>query len=124
MAIAAGQLAPDFSGTTWKGEDIDIEAFRGKKVWLAFHRYASCPLCNLRIKEVIQRHKEFEDAGIQVIAVFQSSPETIAKHVGRQNPPFPLVLRPRAAALRAVPGREELVGRALPAGLHPGRSPP
>ncbi len=94
MGIHAGQLAPTFQATTYDGQPIDLEAYRGKKVWLGFYRWASCPLCNMRIIEVIERYKEFEDAGIQMLAVFQSPPENIAKHVGRKNPPFPLIADP------------------------------
>jgi len=94
MTVEHGQLAPEFQGVTYTGDTIDLGQFRGKKVWLAFHRWASCPLCNLRIKEVIKRYDEIEKAGIQLIAVFQSPPENIAKYVGAQNPPFPLVSDP------------------------------
>lgn len=94
MTIATGQIAPGFTATTWKGEPLDLDQFRGKKVWLGFYRWASCPLCNLRIKEMIERADEFEKAGIEVVAVFQSPPENIAKYVGAQNPPFTLVSDP------------------------------
>lgn len=94
MRIATGQLAPTFSATTFKGEAVTVEQFRGKKLWIAFHRWASCPLCNMRIREVIERYDEIEAQGIQLVAVFQSPPETIAKYVGAQDPPFPLISDP------------------------------
>ena len=92
--LAPGSIAPTFTATTWKGETIDLEDFRGKKLWLAFFRYASCPLCNNRIHEIIQRFGEFERDGIGVAAVFQSPPERIAEFVGTQDPPFPLIADP------------------------------
>ena len=94
MTIADGQLAPPLTGLTFKGESIDLSEFRGKKVWIAFHRWASCPLCNLRIKEVIARYDEIQAQGIQLICVFQSPPENIAKYVGAQDPPFPIIADP------------------------------
>lgn len=94
MPITDGQLAPGFVGTTHTGDTIDLDAFRGQKVWLGFYRWASCPLCNLRIKELIARHDRFASAGIQHIAVFQSPPERIAQYVGAQKPPFPLISDP------------------------------
>ncbi|MEZ4321475.1 MAG: peroxiredoxin-like family protein [Myxococcota bacterium] len=92
--IDNGQVAPSFTATTFRGETIDLEAFRGKKLWLGFYRWASCPLCNLRISEVIQRHSQFEAAGIQLVAVFQSPAENIAQYVGSQDPPFPIIADP------------------------------
>lgn len=94
MSVQAGQLVPEFRGVTHTGEAIDLASFRGKKVWIGFYRWASCPLCNLRIKEMLAIHDRFEKAGIQHIAVFQSPPENIAKYVGAQNPPFPLISDP------------------------------
>lgn len=94
MSVAAGQLVPAFQGTTHKGETIDLSDLRGRKIWVGFYRWASCPLCNLRIKELIAVHDEFEKAGIQHVAVFQSPPENIAKYVGAQEPPCPLVSDP------------------------------
>lgn len=63
MPIRAGQMAPTFEATTFRGEPIRFEQFRGEKVWLGFYRWASCPLCNLRVKEVIERRSLYESAG-------------------------------------------------------------
>lgn len=92
--IQAGQLAPTFKAATYKGEPIDLEAMRGQKVWLGFYRWASCPLCNLRISEVLERYRDFEKAGIQLVGVFQSPAENIEKYVGKQGLPFPVIPDP------------------------------
>ena len=92
--LKTGQIAPGFAAKSYKGEDVTLDGYRGEKLWLAFFRYASCPLCNNRIHEIIQRFTEFERAGIRIAAVFQSPPERIAEYVGTQNPPFPLVSDP------------------------------
>ena len=91
--VSVGDRAPVFSATTWLGEGIAIESSRGRKVWLAFFRFASCPLANLRVHEISKRHDLWAD-GLQIIAVFPSPRERIAAHVGKQNPPFPLVSDP------------------------------
>jgi peroxiredoxin len=52
------QLAPNFEAMNYLSERINLESYRGKKVWLSFYRYASCPLCNLRIDEISKKsHK-------------------------------------------------------------------
>ncbi len=94
MNITNGQLAPAFTATTFKGESINLLDYKGKKVWLAFHRWASCPLCNMRIQEVQERYAEFQEQGIELIAVFQSPPENIAKYVGKGDPPFAIIADP------------------------------
>jgi peroxiredoxin len=114
MTIAAGQLVPDLSGTTFRGQHIDLEQYRGQKVWVAFHRWASCPLCNLRIKDVIERYDEFEEQGIQLICVFQSPPENIARYVGAQDPPFPIIADPELRLYDVFGVRPNLLGNFYP----------
>ena len=94
MKVENGQLAPGFVAQNYTGETIDLEQYRGKKVWLGFYRWASCPTCNYRMHEVLQRYEEFAAKGIQLVAVFQSPAENIEKHIGEQKPPFPLIADP------------------------------
>jgi len=88
-----GDQAPSFSATTSLGEPIELESYLGRKVWLAFFRFASCPLAKLRIHEVIKRPELFA-GGLRMIAVFPSSRARIAAHIGKQSPPFPLISDP------------------------------
>lgn len=94
MSIAIGQLAPTFKRQTYKGDTVELDQYRGQKVWLGFYRWASCPLCNLRMSELLEHHREFEKAGIQLIGVFQSPAENIEKYVGKQGIPFPIIPDP------------------------------
>ncbi|HLF95374.1 MAG TPA: redoxin domain-containing protein [Planctomycetota bacterium] len=93
MQVSVGDRAPAFSATTWLGEGLDLESYLGRKLWLAFFRFATCPLANLRVHEICKRHDLSAD-GLQIVAVFPSPRERIAAHVGKQNPPFPLVSDP------------------------------
>lgn len=89
--LSPGMLAPDFSTSDVHGRPVSIAALRGYPVLLAFHRFAKCPFCNLRIHQLIQRFPDYAAAGLHAIAVFESSPENIRDGVGAQNPPFSLV---------------------------------
>jgi peroxiredoxin len=51
-------------------------------------------LCNLRVSQMIERRAEFERYGLAILGVFQSPPERLAKYVGKQEPPFPLLSDP------------------------------
>jgi peroxiredoxin Q/BCP len=127
-----GQTAPPFRGATYEGGTITLEDFRGGKVWLGFYRYASCPLCNFRIHHITQRHAEYDSAGLTVIAVFQSSAESMAKYVAGQEPPFVLVSDPEEATYAQFGVRSSKLGflaptnvaglaRAASVGFLPGR---
>lgn len=130
--LKKGQIAPNFEATVWDGSKIRLEDFRGQKVWLSFFRYASCPLCNLRIREIIQAHTELIQFHLQVIAVFQSPVESMAEYVGKQRPPFPLIADPNEKLYELYgldsswsgffnPGNIPLFKEALKAGFTPGR---
>lgn len=97
MTLAPGQSAPDFEATNWDGTPVRLADHRDRKVWLAFFRYASCPLCNLRVHDIIARHADLASRGVDVLAVFQSPPERIASYVGKQAPPFPILADPTEA---------------------------
>ena len=67
---------------------------------LSFYRYASCPVCNLRIQRLIAEHSRLDALGLAVVAVFQSPVESIREHVGRQDAPFPIVADPEMSFYR------------------------
>jgi hypothetical protein len=88
---------------------------------LQFRRYAGCPICNLHLRSVAQRHDEIVAAGICEIAVFHSSIRDMLPHQGAL--PFAVVADPERtlyaefgveSSLRAV-----LHPRAMAAPLHP-----
>lgn len=90
-----GQTVPDFSFTD---SDGNASTFKNKlkegKVYLTFYRYASCPFCNLRVHQVIQRAEEFKAAGLVVVGVFESGKKIYDKYAGKQKPPFTIILDP------------------------------
>ncbi|PCI32298.1 MAG: hypothetical protein COB54_07300 [Alphaproteobacteria bacterium] len=86
--------AANFSATLHTGDNFELSSLTGKKIWLAFFRYSGCPLCNLRVNQIIKRKEEFNKLNIQVVAVFQSDRENTAKYVGKQDIYFPLICDP------------------------------
>lgn len=94
MRIAAGTTAPDFTATVYLRDPLTLSQLRGKKVWIAFFRYAGCPLCNLRVHQMIQRYDAWQAQGLQIVAVFQAPVDEVEANVGKQNAPFPIVCDP------------------------------
>ena len=73
--LAAGDIAPEVSGIRSDGTEFNADKLRGRKAWLIFYRYATCPLCALHLdslKEVIERARERQ---VSVVAVYESTPE-------------------------------------------------
>ena len=108
MRLSQGSKAPDFEARDWNGKTIRLSAVPGKR-WLAFFRYASCPLCNLRVHQIVGKHEELTRGSLSVVAVFQSPSESIARNVGKQAPPFPIIADPDER-LYALYGLETSLG--------------
>lgn len=95
MRLQAGQAAPAFAAQDAQGRMIRLDDYRGRYLFLSFYRYASCPFCNLRVHELMQRLTEFENFDLSLVAVFQSPRTQIAQYIGKQRPPFPILPDPR-----------------------------
>ncbi|MFC0264378.1 peroxiredoxin family protein [Fontibacter flavus] len=93
--IRVNKKAPEFKAKDFLGHKIQLNAFEGKKVMLSFFRGASCPFCNMRIRELIQSYGEFQERNIDIIAVFAATAEEIAQYAGKQEAPFPIVPDPK-----------------------------
>jgi len=94
MKIQPGQPAKNFSAEDIFGNPVALRDFKGKRLMLSFYRYAACPLCNLRMHQLIQQHASLVKKNLHLVAVFQSPMESILKYAGKQNPPFPVIADP------------------------------
>lgn len=93
--LTPGETAPSFAAWDLSGaRRVDLLHYRGRHVLLSFYRYASCPLCNLRVHELAQHHADWHARGLDMLAVFQSPPGTLRQYVGSQHPPFLIIPDP------------------------------
>lgn len=86
--------AIQFEATDYLGNKVRLSDYKGKKVLLSFFRGASCPFCNMRLKEMIKRHNEFKEKEIEIITLFTSTKTEIDKYAGKQNAPFIIIPDP------------------------------
>jgi peroxiredoxin len=111
---------------------VDLAALRGSYVFLSFFRNAACAICNLRVHELVRRHGELAAAGIALVAIFESPADALRRHVGRQNPPFPIIADPhghiydlfrvesseaKVSSTMELPGTEQIVASAAELGF-------
>lgn len=114
VSLLPGAKLPPFKGEDWQGNPVNSSDYAGHKLWFALYRYASCPLCNLRIHEIMQRWPEFAAKGLNKVAVFQSDGETMARYVAGQDVPFTLIADPDEKLYRQFGS-----GHSWPGYLHP-----
>lgn len=72
------------------GSMFNMDSVEGKPFMLSFYRFASCPFCNLRINKLVKRFDEF-GGDFALIAIFNSSPENLARHTAGHHAPFPIL---------------------------------
>jgi len=95
MALNVGQAAPEFEAVDQKDQKLVVPgAFQGKKVALSFLRYLGCPLCLMKLEEVIQNYPAYAAAGAGLIALVQSRPGHVKRFADRKKLPFALISDP------------------------------
>jgi peroxiredoxin len=95
MRLQPGDKAVPFSVETIEGKPISLEVFVGKPLLLMFYRYASCPMCNLRIRDFAQGYSRLHEQGLEVVAFFHSPARNIRANAGRRDIPFDIVADPK-----------------------------
>lgn len=117
MELSAQQLnpgspAPVFERTSVQGKKVSLDQYRGKKLLLAFFRYAGCPVCNFRMHELAEHYSQLQERNIEVIAVFESSNETLQAYLEDTKIPFAVVGDPELVLYQKY-GVEKSVGKML-----------
>jgi len=100
MKLKSGQPAKNFSSLDLAGNSISLTDYEGRHLMLSFYRYAACPLCNLRVHQLIQHYDSFVEKKLHLLAVFQSPSESIHKYAGKQKAPFPIIADPQRKLYR------------------------
>ena len=96
MKLTAGTMSPKFNAEDIFGESISLEDYAGKALLLSFFRNGACAICNLQVHKLIQKYPEYNEHGLEIIAVFESPRESVLKNVTKQNVPFRLIADPGA----------------------------
>ena len=94
MRLKTSDQAIPFSVETIEGKTISLKEFAGKPLLLMFFRYASCPMCNLRLRDFAQHFPRLHERGLEVVAFFHSPARNIRANAGKQHYPFHLVPDP------------------------------
>ena len=93
--LTIGNQAPLFKSNTVYGEEFSLnDALTGEhKLLLAFHRYATCPICNFSLRQFQQGYDDLLAKGIRYIPIFHSSIENM-QTAYEDQPPFEIISDP------------------------------
>ena len=88
--IVTGDPAPQFTLPAIDGSTFNMADMKGKRVILTFFRFSTCPLCNMRIRRIVQRWNEFSKDAVMV-AVFDAKVGDLQKRMKKHDAPFVVV---------------------------------
>jgi len=101
MRLKTEDKAIPFSAETIQGKTISLKEFGGKPLLLMFFRYASCPMCNLRLRDFALHFPRLHERGLEVVAFFHSPARSIRANAGKQHYPFHMVADPEFKVYRS-----------------------
>ncbi len=89
--VAEGDILDFYELETIHGDPVQLPD-PARLVHLQFRRFAGCPVCNLHLRSIAQRHDEILAAGVREVVVFHSSAETMLELQGEL--PFAMIADP------------------------------
>lgn len=112
--LQKGDRIPDFIREDIFGNTVQMSDYVGKNTLLVFFRFASCPFCTVRFAQLVQNYKGYADKGLNIVAVFESSPEFIRRYAtNKKNVPFPVIADLDGELYKLYNVKKSVIGAAL-----------
>jgi len=90
MAIKQGDHVGTLTLPEIKGDNFNLEAYSGKCYLLGFFRFASCPFCNMRVHELVEKQGQLPE-DFKIVAIFDSPLDNLQRFSSGHNAPFPIL---------------------------------
>ena len=82
------------------GQLVAVPDPAGDYVHLQLRRFAGCPICNLHLRSIVNRHDEIRAHRIREVVVFHATAAELEKH--EATLPFPLIADPSRVLYRRL----------------------
>ena len=109
MRLVSPCKAIEFEAQTVNGEPIKFSDYKGKALVLCFFRDTARPIRNRRVFELTRNYKSWQKNGIEVVVVFNESPEKVKQFFSKHPRPFPVVADPDLELYKKY-GVERVIG--------------
>ena len=100
MQLKAGDKAPDFKLECLDGTTVRLSDYKGKKLFLSFYRFASCPFCNLRVHAIGELYPKIQNE-MEVLGVFESSLDVMKDYIPRHGLAFKIASDTKAVSYKS-----------------------
>jgi len=91
MAIDINDKAPDFTLPDQNGEEVSLNAFRGKYVVLFFYPRADTPGCTIEACEFRDSYRKMQNTGAVLLGISPDTPKAQKKFEEKYELPFTLL---------------------------------
>ena len=93
--LKQGDITPQFEILDVFGKKVQVSKDNDSKIFLAFMRYAGCPVCNFRTHELIENYNQLQSLGYELILVYESNSKTLKKYLEESPVPFRVIADPK-----------------------------
>lgn len=95
LVVELNVTAPAFHLIDIYNRQIDLTAYKGKRVFIGFFRHAGCPFCNLRVHSLMKIRETLLSKNMEMIFFFESTKELLLSSIFHKGiSPVPLIADP------------------------------
>jgi peroxiredoxin len=95
VVVELNVTAPVFNLIDIYDRQIDLKAYKGKRVFIGFFRHAGCPFCNLRVHSLMKIRETLLSKNMEMIFFFESTKELLLSSIFHKGiSPVPLIADP------------------------------
>jgi thioredoxin-dependent peroxiredoxin len=93
VRLTVGQPAPAFVARDIADRVLALATYRERHqpMLLVFYRSAVCPLCNIHLWHLLDHYPDYQQYGVEIIAIFESAAPLVQRFQGRLSVPFPVI---------------------------------
>jgi peroxiredoxin len=108
MKLKIGNNAPSIAAEALTGKKVSLDDYKNKNVLIKFYRFATCPICNLHLRNFVRRFDDIQRQDLSVLCIFHSPISTMEKNLAASLP-FELLADPEKKTFRSY-GVESSLG--------------
>jgi peroxiredoxin len=95
LIVELNVAAPAFNIIDIFDRSINLNSYKGKKVFIGFFRHAGCPFCNLRVHNLMKIREKLSQQNMEMIFFFESKKELMLQSIfHKEVSPVPLIADP------------------------------
>ena len=95
ILVELNVTAPAFNLIDIYDRQIDLKAYKGKRIFIGFFRHAGCPFCNLRVHSLMKIRETLLSKNMEMIFFFESKKELLLSSIFHKGiSPVPLIADP------------------------------